>query len=170
MITWTKRLLLTCTIRGLLATNVLTLTCKVFNAAVSGFMNSVLGVTVVAQVLQGKIAKQDKAMKKRKAVTRKFGNRLTARTARVAAASIASVPGVAIPLLGVGILVAGTAYEWYEACESMKDLDALYAGLGMADEVPGELAREVYSYGVSHPSEGQSRPQANHPDFILLGI
>lgn len=33
MITWTKRLLLTCTILGLLATNVLTLTSTAFNAA-----------------------------------------------------------------------------------------------------------------------------------------
>jgi len=39
--------------------------------------------------------------------------------------------------------VAGTAYELYEACESMKDLDELYAGLGMADEVPGDVVREV---------------------------
>jgi hypothetical protein len=52
-------------------------------------------------------------------------------TKRVAAASVAAIPGEAIPLLGVGILVAGTAYELYQACESMKDLDELYAGLGM---------------------------------------
>lgn len=39
--------------------------------------------------------------------------------------------------------MAGTAYELYEACESMKDLDELYAGLGMADEVPGDVVREV---------------------------
>ena len=55
-ITWTKRLLLTCTILGLLATNVLTLTSTAFNAAISG---------------------------------------------------------EAIPILGVGILLAGTAYELY---------------------------------------------------------
>jgi hypothetical protein len=42
MISWTKRLLLTCTILGLLATNVLTLTSTAFNAAVSGFMSAAL--------------------------------------------------------------------------------------------------------------------------------
>jgi hypothetical protein len=31
----------------------------------------------------------------------------------------------------------GTAYELYEACENMKDLDELYAGLVMENEVPG---------------------------------
>ena len=35
--------------------------------------------------------------------------------------------------------MAGTTYELYEACESMKDLDELYAGLGMDDEVPGDV-------------------------------
>ena len=102
-----------------------------------------LGVATVTEALNTKIARQDQAIKKRKAVTRKFGNRLTARTKRVAAASLASIPGEAIPFLGFGILVAGTAYELYEACKSMKDLDELYAGLGMADEVPGDLVREV---------------------------
>ena len=36
--------------------------------------------------------------------------------------------------------MAGTAYELYETCESMKDLDELYAGLGMEDEVAGASA------------------------------
>ena len=61
-------------------------------------------------------------------------------TKPVAAASVAAIPGEAIPLLGVGILMAGTAYELYETCESMKDLDELYAGLGMEDEVAGASA------------------------------
>ena len=143
MITWTKRLLLTCAILGLLATNVLTLTSTAFNAALSGFMSTAMGVATVAEALNTRIAKQDQAVKKRKAVARKFGNRLTARTKRVAAASVAAIPGEAIPFLGVGILVAGTAYELYEACESMKDLDELYAGLGMDEEVPGDVVREV---------------------------
>jgi hypothetical protein len=42
MITWTKRLLLTCTILGLLATNVLTLTSTAFNAVLSGFYTNAL--------------------------------------------------------------------------------------------------------------------------------
>ena len=143
MITWIKRLLITCTLLGLLASNVLTLTSTAFNAAVSGFMSTALGVATVTDALQSKIATQDKAIKKRKAATRKFGNRLTARTKRVAAASVAAIPAEAIPLLGVGLLVAGTAYELYEACESMKDLDELYAGLDMEDELPGDAVSEV---------------------------
>jgi hypothetical protein len=48
-----------------------------------------------------------------------------------------------MPFLGVGVFVAGTAYEIYEACEGMKDWDELYAGLGMGDEVPGDVVKEV---------------------------
>ena len=44
--------------------------------------------------------------------------------------------------------MAGTAYELCEACESMRDLDKLYAGLGMADEVPGDVVREVCGTGL----------------------
>jgi hypothetical protein len=43
MITWTKRLLLTCTILGLLATNVLTLTSAAFNTALSGITSTAPG-------------------------------------------------------------------------------------------------------------------------------
>ena len=39
--------------------------------------------------------------------------------------------------------MAGTAYELYEACESMKDLSELYAGLDMEDDLPGDVVREV---------------------------
>ena len=44
--------------------------------------------------------------------------------------------------------MAGTAYELHEACERMKDLDELYAGLGMEDEVPGDVVREVCGAGL----------------------
>jgi hypothetical protein len=130
MITWTKRLLLTCTILGLLATNVLTLTNAAFNAALSGAISTAFGVATVTEALQSKIAKQQAAAKSRKVAARKFGTSLATRTKRVAAASVASIPAEAIPFLGVGLMVAGTAYELYEACESMRDLDELYAGLG----------------------------------------
>lgn len=80
MITCTKRLLLTCTILGLLAANALTLTSTAFDAALSGLTSTAPGAATVTDTLQSKIAKQDKAIKKRKTATRKFGNRLTART------------------------------------------------------------------------------------------
>jgi hypothetical protein len=57
-------------------------------------------------------------------------------------------------LLGGGILVARKAYELYEACESMKDLDEFYADLGMDEEAPGDVVREVCG--------GDTLPLINH--------
>ena len=56
MITSTKRLILTCTILGLLATNVLTLTSTAFNAAISGFMSTTQGVATVTDALNNMVA------------------------------------------------------------------------------------------------------------------
>ncbi|RLQ23251.1 hypothetical protein DWB85_04610 [Seongchinamella sediminis] len=105
-VTWLRRALLTCTILGLLATNIPTVTRTAFNAALSGFMSATLGIATVTEAFQSKIAKQDQAMKKHKVVTRKFGNRLATRTKRFTAASVAAIPGETIRLLRIEILAA----------------------------------------------------------------
>ena len=150
MITWTKRLILTASFLALIATNILTLTNAAFNAAVSGLIGTALGIRTVSNMMQTKLAGQDKAIKKhqstaikRKAATRKFGKRLASRTKRVAAKSIAAIPAESIPFIGVAVLIADTGYELYAACESIRDLDELYSELGMADETPGDVMHSV---------------------------
>ena len=56
MVTWIKRLVLTCTILGLLTTNILTLTNAAFNAALSRLIGTALGVHTVSSMMQSKIA------------------------------------------------------------------------------------------------------------------
>lgn len=68
-------------------------------------------------------------------------------TKRVAAESIAAIPGEAIPFFGITLLVAGTGYELYEACNSIKDLDRLYSDMGMEDETPDDVM-----HSVCHPT------------------
>ena len=138
MVTWTKRLLLTCTILGLLATNVLTLTSTAFNAALSGALATATGIRTVSTMMQSKITSQNNTIKrqqtsatKRKAATKRFGARLASRTKRVTTKSIAAIPAEAIPFLGVAVLIADTGYELYAACETMRDLDDLYLELGV---------------------------------------
>jgi hypothetical protein len=142
MIIYTKRLLLIFSFLTLITTNILTLTSTAFNTAVSGLAGTALGVRTVSGMLQNKLASQGQAIKqqkatslKRKAATRKFGSRLTSRTKRVAAKSLAAIPAESIPFIGVGVLIADTGYELYAACESMRDLDELYSNLGMGDEI-----------------------------------
>jgi hypothetical protein len=61
----------------------------------------------------------------------------------VAAKSIAAIPAESIPFIGVAVLIADTGYELYAACETVRDLDQLYAELGMADEVPDDAMHSV---------------------------
>ena len=118
--TWAKRLFLTLAFLALIATNVLTLTSTVFNAALSGVMSTAFSVQTVYT--------------KHKAATKRFGNRLVKRTKRVAKRSMAAIPGEAIPIIGPTLLIGLMAFELAEACNSIKDLDELYSDMGMADE------------------------------------
>ena len=150
MITWTKRLLLTAIFLALITTNILTLTNTAFNAALSGLIGTALGIRTVSSMVQTKITSQDKAIKKhqtsainRNAATRKFGTRLTSRTKRVAAKSIAAIPAESIPFIGVAVLIADTGYELYAACETVRELDQLYLDLGMEEDMPDDVMRSV---------------------------
>jgi hypothetical protein len=48
-----------------------------------------------------------------------------------------------IPLIGVAVLIADTGYELYAACETVRDLDQLYADLGMADGTAEDVMHSV---------------------------
>jgi hypothetical protein len=43
----------------------------------------------------------------------------------------------------VAVLITDTGYELYAACETVRDLDQLYADLGMADEVREDVMHSV---------------------------
>ena len=159
MITWAKRIFLTLILLALVASNVLSLTHTAFNAALSGLVSTALGVSTVSGALRGKVAAQNRAIArhqaaavKRRAATRRFGTRLMSRTRRVAAESVAAIPGEAIPFLGIILLIAGTSYELYEACNSIRDLDQLYADMGMDEEIPDDVLRSVCNPALPEPA------------------
>jgi hypothetical protein len=124
-------------------------------------MGIALGVRTVSSALQSKIASQDKTIKKQAAVqanrttaTRKFGTRLTTRTKQIAAKSIAAIPAAeSIPFLRVAILMADTSYELYAACETVTDLDQLYAGLGIEGEPTDDVLHSVCDPDFSDAGE-----------------
>ncbi len=97
MMTWTNRLILTLFFLALIATNVLTLTNAAFSAAVSGLMSTALGVQTVSDVLRSKVDAKKKIIKNRKLATRNFGTKVTARTKKLVATTLAEIPGQAIP-------------------------------------------------------------------------
>ena len=113
------------TLMALVVTNILTLTSTAFNAALSGALSSALGVTTVADLMSQRLANEERALTQaqtkltnKKAAVRKFGTRLTSRTKRVAARSIAAIPAESVPYLGIAAVIAATGYEFYEACEA----------------------------------------------------
>lgn len=143
MLAWTRRIILTLTILGLLTTNLLTLTSTAFNAAVSGAMSTMLGIQTVADVMSQR-AKATTAS--RRAAAKNFGTKFTARTRRVAARSIGAIPAEAIPYLGIGVVLATTGYELYEACQGLRDLEELYSALEIE-----EAADDTAMQAVCHP-------------------
>ena len=145
--TWSKRLILTFAFLALIATNILTLTHSAFNAAVSGLMGTAFGIQTVSDVLRSKVDARNKTIKSRKLATRKFGTKVAKRTKKLVATTLAEIPGEAIPMLGIPILLAATAYEIKLACENLDDLDQLYSDMGMTDESP-----EGVMDSVCHPA------------------
>jgi hypothetical protein len=141
--TWTKRLILTVSFLALIAINLLTLTHTAFNAAVSGLMGTAFGIQTVSDVLRSKVDARNKTIKNRKVATRKFGTKVTKRTKKLVATTLAEIPGEAIPLLGIPILIAATAYEITLACENLDDLEQLYSDMGMVDETPNDVMHSV---------------------------
>ena len=135
IMTWTKRIILTVSFLALIATNLLTLTHTAFNAAVSGLMSTAFGIQTVSSVLQGQIDTHKTKMAARKKATKLFGGRVTVRTKRLVATTIAELPAEAIPILGITVLVGATAHEIKMACENLDDLSELYRDMGIEEEV-----------------------------------
>lgn len=141
-----RRLLMTTTLLALLASNVLTLTSSAFNAALSGVLATSLGVRTVTEVLnqrlrnsQAQLVRSRAVQGQQKMAARRFGRSLVARSQRVAARSIAAIPAESLPYIGVAAILAGTAYELYAMCETLKDLDSLYASLEIEESAPDSL-------------------------------
>jgi hypothetical protein len=113
-------------------------------------MSTALGVQTVSEALRGKVDRQKKSISRHKAASthrntsaRKFGKQLVSRTKRVAVAGIARIPAESLPFVGISVLIAGTVYELYEACEGLKELDQLYSDIGMPEQVPDDVMHSI---------------------------
>jgi hypothetical protein len=77
------------------------------------------------QILEKKHAKMATNRKRLSGLVSEVTGKIYKRTAKVAAASIGAMPAQGIPFLGVAAVVAATAYEVDQSCETMKDLHEL---------------------------------------------
>jgi hypothetical protein len=55
----------------------------------------------------------------------------------------------------VAVLITDTGYELYAACETVRDLDQLYADLGMDDETPDDAMQSVCVCDPELPEAGE---------------
>lgn len=68
--------------------------------------------------------------KQRTALVQTFVQRIGARQARSAARNVASAPGKTIPIVGALLVAGATAWDLYEACEILGELEQLTTAFG----------------------------------------
>jgi hypothetical protein len=77
--------------------------------------------------------------KQAKATVAAVGKRLTKGISR----NMAALPSEAVPYLGVGITVAVTTLDIYDACQTMKDFNSLLRMMGQGEENPDLCGQKV---------------------------
>lgn len=154
MFKWFRRLFLAFLLLGLVITNVLSITSTAVNLALTGLVATALGIKTVTGMLHRRIAAQQvtnaslqSKLDMHKTHVRNMGRKLTARTKRIAAYSVAEIPASMVPFAGMAILVAGTVWELKQLCDGLKDMEELYVQTGIEESLDGETLR-----AVCHPS------------------
>lgn len=145
MLKWLRRIFLTFVLLTLLITNLLTVTSTSFNMALTGLVATAIGVKTVTSKLHAKVASQ-------KISVRNMGRKLTARTKRIVAYSVAEIPASLIPYAGMAIIVTGTAWELSQLCEGLYELEELYTEIELEEEVDSDALKKV-----CHPSSWLSK-------------
>ena len=81
------------------------------------------------------IKKNDAVASKHKKLVSETSKRIQKRTAKSAFRSVVAVTGETIPYIGVGVIVAVTTLELYDACGTLKDLAVLNEQLELGEAV-----------------------------------
>lgn len=89
----------------------------------------------------------------RAATVSKFSKRLATRSVINATRNLSSVPGEAIPIAGVAIVIGVTAWDLYDACETLKDLNELNSAFGHSQEDSTKVC------GMKVPTKDQAMAQ-----------
>lgn len=142
---------------SLLASNILSLT----HAAFHDFLYRALSALPISSLLANSPGSKRKALVKNNYQLKKniktikasssannikvksISRRITTRTLRRAARNAAQVPAESIPYLGIGIIVAGTALDIKESCDSISDMNEILAVLGV--ELDKDSAEESFN-------------------------
>jgi hypothetical protein len=154
LISYLKNIILTAIILALITTNLLTLLYQPFTTVLSSVIGTAFGIATVTSILetalnardlkldqqQKIIASKDQQMKmdnqrtlQRKSAIKRFGKSVTLRTKQLIKRTLAAIPAESIPVIGTAVVVGGTAYEIYVACENLKDIQRLQQVFGVGE-------------------------------------
>lgn len=89
----------------------------------------------------------------RASAAKSFTKRLATRSAIGATRTMTTIPGKALPYIGAGIVVAVTSLDLYDACETLKDINALNSEFGT------ELEDQTQVCGMKVPTRQQVMSQ-----------
>jgi hypothetical protein len=74
---------------------------------------------------------------------KKIASGVRVRLAKGVTRNLASIPGEAVPYLGIGVNLAVTSLDIYDACQTMKDFNALLRMMGQGEEHPNVCGMHV---------------------------
>ena len=113
---------------GSLAANIIMMTWSAGAIAIGGAFTAITGITSVVTGLGNRLDANKK-------VVSKITKRVAKRTIRGAVRNIAAIPAESIPIAGVTIISGITAWELYDACKTMEDMDEINKSMGSDDTV-----------------------------------
>jgi len=147
---WTRRLLLLVLITGLLATNVLTLASATFHSMMYGLLSALPVERFIKDsptARQKKLAVQNKQMTNRKSLAQKKAKatktRIFNRSRNMLARNAAQIPAATLPI-GIGLVIATTALDIKDACDTSREIDELILALDL--EVNDEDSSAICSF------------------------
>jgi hypothetical protein len=131
------------TLAGFALSAAMTLSATVFEAVAT----TVRAATGLATVAAAPLVRYRGAATPLREAVGDTTRRLSMRVTRGAARSVGSAAGEALPFVGVGVVAAATAWDLYDACETMQDLGELAAAVD-----PGRPVDPDSVCGITPPS------------------
>ena len=142
-----KRFIYVSVIIGLISTNVMSITNAGFHDFLSGLFSNVPITNFMSQSKTNQVktlSKENKQLKKQNlnfknkekiqkiklTKAHKITRNVAIRTAKNVTLNVTSIVGESVPFLGVGLIVAVTAMDVYNGCETIKDTNELLNLMG----------------------------------------
>lgn len=174
--------MLVSTLVGLVFTNILSITNAKFHDSLSGLLSQMPFSDFMSNSKSRKfqslsqenkrLQKQNARFKKKNKIRKikmveahKIFRRVARRTVKNVSLNVASIAGESIPYVGIGVILAVTASDVYDGCETMKDTNDLLKLLDV-----GEFKSEEQQVcGIKIPTEQQIKNYKREFDNILGG-